>query len=53
VTVLPHIFLGGASIPLRDLTIMLAVVLLVGIFTSLASVRSTLRAPLLAALRKE
>lgn len=53
VTTLPHIFLGGATIPLGDLAILLALVLVVGGLTSLASVRTVLRAPLLAALREE
>lgn len=53
VTTLPHIFLGGASIPLGDLSVLLALVLVVGSLTSLASVRTVLRAPLLAALRDE
>jgi hypothetical protein len=49
--IVPHVLLGGASVPLRDLTITLAVILLTGILSSLASVRTTLHAPLLAALR--
>ncbi|MCH5373548.1 MAG: ABC transporter permease, partial [Planctomycetes bacterium] len=53
VAVVPYVVLGGASVPLRDLTIMLAIILAVGILSSLASVRSTLRAPLLPALRGE
>jgi ABC-type antimicrobial peptide transport system permease subunit len=53
VTTLPHIFLGGASIPLGDLAILLALVLVVGSLTSLAAARTVLRAPLLAALREE
>jgi ABC-type antimicrobial peptide transport system permease subunit len=53
VTTLPHIFVGGASIPLGDLTILLVIVLVVGSLTSLASVRTVLRAPLMAALREE
>lgn len=52
-TTLPHMFVGGASIPFRDLTLLLAVVLVVGCLSSLASVRTTLRAPILAALRAE
>ena len=51
VVVLPSIYAGGAAIPLGDLSIMLAVVLVAGILSSLASVRATLRAPLLPALR--
>jgi putative ABC transport system permease protein len=53
VTTLPHMLVGGASIPLRDLTLLLAVVLAAGCLTSLASVRTVLRAPLMAALREE
>ncbi len=53
VTTLPHMLAGGASIPLVDLTLLLAVVLLVGCLSSLASVRATLQAPILAALREE
>lgn len=49
--VVPHMFFGGASIPLLDLTLMLGLVLVVGCLSSLASVRTTLRAPLVAALR--
>jgi ABC-type antimicrobial peptide transport system permease subunit len=51
--VLPHMFLGGASVPLRDLAVMLVVVLAVGAASSLFAVRATLQAPLLAALRGE
>jgi len=53
VTTLPHLYIGGASIPLGDLTVLLAVVLVVGSLTGLASVRTVLRAPLMAALREE
>ncbi len=53
VTVLPHMLVGGASVPLVDLTTMLAIVLAVGVVSSLLSVRSTLNTPLLAALRGE
>jgi ABC-type antimicrobial peptide transport system permease subunit len=53
VAVLPHMIFGGASVPVRDLAIMLTVVLAVGIATSFLSVRSTLRAPILEALRYE
>jgi putative ABC transport system permease protein len=51
VAVVPHVVLGGASVPLRDLTVTLGIILLVGILSSLTSVRTTLRAPLLPALR--
>jgi len=53
VTTLPQMLVGGASIPLFDLTILLAIVLAAGCVTSLAAVRTVLRAPLLAALREE
>ena len=53
VTALPHMLAGGVSIPLRDLALLLAVVLVVGCLSSLASVRATLRSPILAALREE
>lgn len=53
VTTLPHMLTGGASIPFLDLTLLLAVVLLVGSLSSLASVRATLQAPILEALREE
>jgi len=51
VAVLPHMLLGDATVPLRDPAIMLGIVLVVGALSSLFSVRTTLRAPLLAALR--
>ncbi len=51
VAVLPHMLLGDATVPLRDPAIMLGIVLIVGTLTSLVSVRTTLRAPLLPALR--
>jgi hypothetical protein len=43
--------LGDATVPLRDPAIMLGIVLVVGTLSSLISVRTTLRAPILAALR--
>jgi ABC-type antimicrobial peptide transport system permease subunit len=49
--VLPHMLFGDASIPFRDLAIMLGVVMLVGMLTSLVAVRAALRAPLLSAIR--
>lgn len=51
IAVLPHMLLGDATVPLRDPAIMLGIVLVVGTLTSLVSVRTTLRAPLLPALR--
>ncbi|MGI8980155.1 MAG: FtsX-like permease family protein [Pirellulaceae bacterium] len=52
-SVLPHMLLGGAHVPLLELAVMLGVVLIVGVVTGLLAVRATLRAPLLAALRGE
>ena len=52
-SVLPHMLLGGAHVPLAELGIMLGVVLVVGIATGLLAVRATLQAPLLGALRGE
>ena len=54
--VLPHKFTGEASIPtelLRDLSLMLLAVLVVGLVSSIVSVRASLRVPVLAALRGE
>ncbi len=51
-SVLPHLALGG-SLPIAHLAMLLAVVLLAGLIAGFLAVRSTLRAPLLAALRKE
>jgi ABC-type antimicrobial peptide transport system permease subunit len=53
VAVLPHMLVGGASVPLLDLAVMLTIVLAVGVLSSLLSVRSALNTPLLAALRSE
>ncbi|MFN0022071.1 MAG: FtsX-like permease family protein [Pirellulaceae bacterium] len=52
-SVLPHMLLGGAHVPLSELAVMLGAVLIVGIVTGLWAVRATLKAPLLAALRGE
>ena len=54
--VLPHKVTGNASIPthlLRDLALMLLAVLVVGIISSLLSVRASLKVPVLSALRGE
>jgi ABC-type antimicrobial peptide transport system permease subunit len=54
--VLPHKLTGNASIPmdlLRDLGLMLLAVLVVGIISSLLSVRASLKVPVLSALRGE
>jgi putative ABC transport system permease protein len=52
-SVLPHMLIGGAFIPLVDLTVMLTLVLTAGLLSGLLAARATLRAPLLAALRGE
>ncbi len=52
--VLPHKLTGNASIPsglLRDLGLMLLAVLVVGLVSSLLSVRASLKVPVLSALR--
>jgi hypothetical protein len=51
VAVLPHALVGGARPPLAELAIMLGIVALVGSIVGWLSVRNTLRAPLIAALR--
>jgi ABC-type antimicrobial peptide transport system permease subunit len=54
--VLPHKLLGEAAVSwtlLRDLAVMLAAVFVVGLLSSLISVRAVLRLPLLASLRGE
>ncbi|MHB8972594.1 MAG: FtsX-like permease family protein [Pirellulaceae bacterium] len=51
--VLPHMFGGGATLPIQNLTVMLLIVLLVGIVAGTWTARATLRVPLLAALREE
>lgn len=53
IAVLPHALLGGASLPWRDLLVMLAAILIVGYLVGLVAVRATLRAPILTALRGE
>jgi hypothetical protein len=53
VSVLPHMLLGGAHVPLVDLLAMLGVVFIAGTVTGLLAVRATLRAPLVPALRGE
>lgn len=49
--VLPHVFFGAASVPWSGLAMMLSTVFVVGLIAGFATVRATLRAPLLAALR--
>jgi hypothetical protein len=51
--VLPHMFLGGASLPWRELSVMLGAILVIGTLVGLVAVRATLRAPILQALRGE
>jgi putative ABC transport system permease protein len=53
VAVLPHVLLGGASIPWVGLGSTLLAVLAVGLIAGLAAVRAVLAAPLLPALRGE
>ena len=53
VAVLPHALFGGARPPLAELAIMLGIVAVVGCIVGWLSVRSTLQAPLIAALRGE
>lgn len=51
VVVLPHWLAGGAAIPWVQLLITLSFVVVTGLAAAMVSVRATLRAPLLAALR--
>jgi ABC-type antimicrobial peptide transport system permease subunit len=51
--VAPHVFVGGAHVPITQLAWMLALILIVGLVAGLAAVRAVLRAPLLNALRGE
>ncbi|MFV1967877.1 MAG: FtsX-like permease family protein [Pirellulaceae bacterium] len=56
VAVLPHKLVGGAAFSaslLMDLATMLGIVLVVGLAASLMTIRATLRAPILEALRGE
>jgi putative ABC transport system permease protein len=53
VTVLPHAVTTGVQLPLLDLAVMLAIVLVVGVAAGLVAVWATMRAPLVAALRGE
>ncbi len=53
VTVLPHAVTSGVQLPILDLAVMLAIVLVVGIAAGLIAVWATMRAPLVAALRGE
>jgi putative ABC transport system permease protein len=52
-SVLPHLATTGGTLPWRDLLLLLGVVLLVGLGAGAAAVWSTLRAPLVMALRRE
>ena len=49
--VLPHMWFGGASVPLLTLLVMLVAIFTAGVVTGLAAVRATLKAPLILALR--
>lgn len=51
VAVLPFVQFSGSSAPLAELTVMLAIILVVGLLSGVAAVRATLQAPLIAALR--
>jgi len=51
--VFPHLLTGSGEVPLLRLLGLLALVLLVGLAAGAAAVASTLRAPLLPALRRE
>jgi len=53
VAVLPHALVGGARPPLGELATMLGIVAVVGCLVGWLSVRKTLQAPLIAALRGE
>ena len=52
-SVLPHMFGGGAAVPLGELAFVLGIVLGVGILTGLVAAQATLRVPVLEALREE
>ena len=51
VAVLPHLAAGGAAVPWLGLAGMLALIVVAGLVTGLAAVRSTVNAPVVAALR--
>lgn len=51
VVVLPHWLVGGAAVPWVSLLVTLALIVAAGLLASVMSVRATLRAPLLSALR--
>jgi ABC-type antimicrobial peptide transport system permease subunit len=53
VVVAPHLWTGGARVPLAQLAGMLGVILVAGLLAGIAAVRAVLRAPLLSALREE
>ena len=50
-TVLPHIVIGGASIPLSATLMMLLLIMIVGLVTGLVAVRASSKLPLLKTLR--
>jgi ABC-type antimicrobial peptide transport system permease subunit len=51
--VLPHVLTGTGEVPVLRLLLLLALVLVVGLAAGTAAVASTLRAPLVPALRRE
>jgi len=50
-TVVPHMLVGGAQVPVRDLMALMLLIVVVGIATGFWALRATLRVPLLPALR--
>jgi ABC-type antimicrobial peptide transport system permease subunit len=52
-SVVPHILVGNANVPWLQLLILLLVITLVGLITGILAVRSSLKTPLLTALRSE
>jgi len=53
VAIVPHLLLGAASIPWTQLVVTLVVITIVGVLTSLWSVRIALKSPILQMLRGE
>ena len=53
IAVLPHMVVGGASVPFIALGVMIGIVLFVGVTAAYLATASTSRAPLLTALRGE
>lgn len=52
-SVVPHIFFGDASVPVVFLSLVLLVIFLVGLLSGLSAVISSIRTPLISALRNE